>query len=230
LEILKVSSRCGFMSLWLQTRWTVLLLTLASRAIERTLVESGAPSPEHSRNKVIVTLLRDSTLEPGVRLKTVKPKSQADQPTEYWSPNYLGRVFRAETENGDPEKSPTPTLEKRSLEIASARPTIISAQNHLDPTIPDWQPGRRKRGATRAEVSKKPPGRQRADPQEHFYLLSSAREGCGFFRVAGFRPAAYGRSPAKACATLGIERSDRRPPDLRGFGWTHHIAPAELGS
>src|SRR5580692_9917307 len=37
LEILKVSSRWGFISLWLQTRCTVLLLTLASRAIERTL-------------------------------------------------------------------------------------------------------------------------------------------------------------------------------------------------
>src|SRR6266436_2143655 len=37
LEILKVSSRCGFISFWLQTRCTVLLLTLASRAIERTL-------------------------------------------------------------------------------------------------------------------------------------------------------------------------------------------------
>src|SRR5208337_154687 len=37
LEILKVSSRCGLMSLWLQMRCTVLLLTLASRAMERTL-------------------------------------------------------------------------------------------------------------------------------------------------------------------------------------------------
>src|SRR5882724_9663699 len=35
LEILRVSSRCGFISLWLQTRCTVLLLTLASRAIFR---------------------------------------------------------------------------------------------------------------------------------------------------------------------------------------------------
>src|SRR5580692_9710082 len=38
LEILKVSSRWGFISLWLQTRCTVLLLTLASRAIERDLL------------------------------------------------------------------------------------------------------------------------------------------------------------------------------------------------
>src|SRR6478672_6141624 len=37
LEILKVSSRCGLISLWLQMRWTVLLLTPASRAMERTL-------------------------------------------------------------------------------------------------------------------------------------------------------------------------------------------------
>jgi hypothetical protein len=37
LEILKVSSRCGLMSLWLQMRCTVLLLTAASRAMERTL-------------------------------------------------------------------------------------------------------------------------------------------------------------------------------------------------
>src|SRR5258708_5266553 len=37
LEILKVSSRCGLISLLLQMRWTVLLLTPASRAMERTL-------------------------------------------------------------------------------------------------------------------------------------------------------------------------------------------------
>jgi hypothetical protein len=48
---------------------------------------------------VLIMASGERLLEPGVRLKTVKPKSQADRPTEYWSPNYLGRVFRAETEN-----------------------------------------------------------------------------------------------------------------------------------
>ena len=54
-------------------------------------------------------------LEPGARLKTVKPKSQADRPTEYWSPNYLGRVFRAETENGDPGNHQRPHWRKGHL-------------------------------------------------------------------------------------------------------------------
>jgi hypothetical protein len=91
---------------------------------------------------VLIMASGEKLLEPGVRLKTVKPKSQTDRPTEYWSPNYLGRVFRAE-QKWRSGKSPTSTLEKRSLEIASARPTIIFAQDHLDPTIPDWKPGRR---------------------------------------------------------------------------------------
>jgi hypothetical protein len=91
---------------------------------------------------VLIMASGERLLEPGVRLKTVKPKSQTDRPTEYWSPNYLGRVFRAE-QKWRSGKSPTSTLEKRSLEIASARPTIIFAQDHLDPTIPDWKPGRR---------------------------------------------------------------------------------------
>src|SRR6516162_3937263 len=37
LETFKISSRCGLMSLWCQMRCTVLLLTPASRAIERIL-------------------------------------------------------------------------------------------------------------------------------------------------------------------------------------------------
>ena len=96
---------------------------------------------------VLIMASGERLLEPGVRLKTVKPKSQTDRPTEYWSPNYLGRVFRAETKNADP------TLEKRSLEIASARPTIIFAQNHLDPTIPDWKPGRRNKNRDPSSAS-----------------------------------------------------------------------------
>jgi hypothetical protein len=64
---------------------------------------------------VLIMASGERLLEPGVRLKTVKPKSQGDRPAEYWSPNYLRRVFRTETEDGDPE-------------------------NH-DLTIPDWKQG-----------------------------------------------------------------------------------------
>ena len=43
----------------------------------------------------------ESLLETGVRLKTVKPKKDSDKPVEYWSPNYLGRVYTAKAEAGD---------------------------------------------------------------------------------------------------------------------------------
>lgn len=52
---------------------------------------------------VFIMASGENPLERGVRLKSVKPKNQADQPVEYWSPNYLGRVYQAETEGGDPE-------------------------------------------------------------------------------------------------------------------------------
>jgi hypothetical protein len=65
-------------------------------------------------NLVFIMVSGENLLERGVRLKGVKPKNKADQPVEYWSPNYLGRVYRAETEGGRSRKSPTATLEKRS--------------------------------------------------------------------------------------------------------------------
>jgi hypothetical protein len=71
---------------------------------------------------VLIMASGERLLEPGVRLKTVKPKRQADRPTEYWSPNYLGRVFRAETENGDPENHQRPHWRKGHLKSEAHGP------------------------------------------------------------------------------------------------------------
>jgi hypothetical protein len=50
---------------------------------------------------VLIMASGESLLETGVRLKTVKPKKDSDKPVEYWSPNYLGRVYTAKAEAGD---------------------------------------------------------------------------------------------------------------------------------
>jgi hypothetical protein len=52
---------------------------------------------------VFIMASGENLLERGVQLKSVKPKNQADQPVEYWSPNYLGRVYQAETEGLKPD-------------------------------------------------------------------------------------------------------------------------------
>ena len=50
---------------------------------------------------VLMRTSGEKLLEPGVGLKTVKAKQQGDRAVEYWSPNYLGRVYRTETESGE---------------------------------------------------------------------------------------------------------------------------------
>ena len=50
---------------------------------------------------VLIMASGENLLETGVRLKTVKPKKDSDKPVEYWSPNYLGRVYTAKAEAGD---------------------------------------------------------------------------------------------------------------------------------
>jgi hypothetical protein len=52
---------------------------------------------------VFIMASGENLLERGVQLKSVKPKNQADQPVEYCSPNYLGRVYQAETEGLKPD-------------------------------------------------------------------------------------------------------------------------------
>jgi hypothetical protein len=71
---------------------------------------------------VLIMASGENLLEPGVRLKTVKSKNQADPPTDYWSPNYLGRVFQAETEKGDPENHQRPHWKKGHLKSQAHGP------------------------------------------------------------------------------------------------------------
>jgi hypothetical protein len=64
---------------------------------------------------VLIMASGENLLEPSVRLKTAKTKNQAHRPTEYWSPNYLGRVFLAEIEKADPENQQRPHWKKGHL-------------------------------------------------------------------------------------------------------------------
>jgi hypothetical protein len=73
---------------------------------------------------VFIMASGENLLERGVRLKSVKPKNQADQPVEYWSPNYLGRVYQAETEGGDLESHQRPHWRKGHLKSQPHGPRL----------------------------------------------------------------------------------------------------------
>jgi hypothetical protein len=53
---------------------------------------------------VLIMASGEKLLEYGVRLKTVKAKQQGDRPVEYWSPNYLGRIYQAQGDNSSGEE------------------------------------------------------------------------------------------------------------------------------
>src|SRR6516162_3912137 len=78
LEILKVSSRCGLMSLWFQMRCTVLLLTPASQAIERILHLTrpcGGLVARSSTREIFSVGSRSLRPLPGASLRPVIPFS-----------------------------------------------------------------------------------------------------------------------------------------------------------
>jgi hypothetical protein len=52
---------------------------------------------------ILIMASGENLLETGARLKTVKSKKHSEQTLEYWSPNYLGRVYQATSETGDAE-------------------------------------------------------------------------------------------------------------------------------
>ena len=64
---------------------------------------------------VLIMASGEKLLEPGVGLKTVKAKQQGDRAVEYWSPNYLGRVYRTETESGEVDNHLRPHWRKSHL-------------------------------------------------------------------------------------------------------------------
>jgi hypothetical protein len=64
---------------------------------------------------VLLMASGENLLERGIRLKTVKARNRADQPVEYWSPNYLGRVYRTRSERGDSDNHVRPHWKKGHL-------------------------------------------------------------------------------------------------------------------
>jgi hypothetical protein len=73
---------------------------------------------------VLIMASGEKLLEPGVRLKTVKPKNRSVQPVEYWSPNYLGRVYRAKSEGGDVDRHQRPHWRKGHLKSQPHGPKL----------------------------------------------------------------------------------------------------------
>jgi len=52
---------------------------------------------------VLIMASGENLLEPGQRLKIVKSKNRFFPSMEYWSPNYLGRVYQSQTQPADRE-------------------------------------------------------------------------------------------------------------------------------
>src|SRR5271165_2364870 len=84
---------------------------------------------------ILIMASGENLLETGARLKTVKSKKHSEQTLEYWSPNYLGRVYQATSETGDAEWHQRAHWRKGHIKSQPYGPRQIFAQNHLDPTI-----------------------------------------------------------------------------------------------
>ena len=64
---------------------------------------------------VLIMASGEKLIETGKRLKVVNPKNRFSSPMEYWSPNYLGRVYRSLNQNGDAESHLRPHWRKGHL-------------------------------------------------------------------------------------------------------------------
>ena len=62
------------------------------------------PHSRTTKSWTFCTLLcKEPHAVPGTMIFHLNPRPKEVTNGQYWSPNYLGRVFRAETGNGDPE-------------------------------------------------------------------------------------------------------------------------------
>ena len=64
---------------------------------------------------VLIMASGEKLVETGRRLKIVKPKNRSSSSTEYWSPNYLGRVYRSQSQDGEAESHLRPHWRKGHL-------------------------------------------------------------------------------------------------------------------
>ena len=63
---------------------------------------------------VLIMASGEKLIEAGRRLKIVRPKNRS-APMEYWSPNYLGRVYKSQTQAVDAESHLRPHWRKGHL-------------------------------------------------------------------------------------------------------------------
>jgi hypothetical protein len=85
--------------------------------------------------RVLIMASEETLVETGRRLKIVKPKNRSSSLIEYWSPNYLGRVYRSQSRDADAESRLRPHWRK-GTSITAIWPQAISAKNYLDSALP----------------------------------------------------------------------------------------------
>jgi hypothetical protein len=66
----------------------------------------------------------EKLVETGRRLKIVKPKNRSSSSMEYWSPNYLGRVYRSQSQDAEAESHLRPHWRKGHLKSQPHGPKL----------------------------------------------------------------------------------------------------------
>ena len=61
---------------------------------------------------VLIMASEENLVDTGRRLKIVKPKNRSSPSMEYWSPNYLGRVYRSQSQDAEAESHLRPHWRK----------------------------------------------------------------------------------------------------------------------
>jgi hypothetical protein len=87
---------------------------------------------------VLIMASGEKLVETGRRLKIVKPKNCSSSSTEYWSPNYLGRVYTSQSQDAEAESHLRPHWRKGHLKIRAIWPKAISAKIYLASALPYW--------------------------------------------------------------------------------------------
>ena len=53
---------------------------------------------------LLIMVSGENLIEHGTRLKVVKQKNRSERPKEFWSPNFLGRLYENENTSGETER------------------------------------------------------------------------------------------------------------------------------
>jgi hypothetical protein len=71
---------------------------------------------------LLIMVPGENLIEHGTRLKVVKQKNRSERPKEFWSPNFLGRLYESENASGETERHLVAHWRKGHLKSQPHRP------------------------------------------------------------------------------------------------------------